>query len=235
MAGVSVDYLVRLEQGRADHPSEQVLASLARALRLNGSERDFLYRCAGNNPPAPTTVPRHLSPGLQRVLDRLADTPVGVFTAAWELIEANSRWQALLGQQTERSGRERNLVWTWFNHKESRVVRDEAEYRAFARSMVADLHATAARYPDDPELASMIADLRRDSPWFAELWHSYAVAPHLSARKTINSPVVGALTLDCDVLTAPDTDIRIVVYTAPPGSEEASKLDLLGVTGLQAI
>lgn len=233
LAGVSVDYLVRLEQGRATCPSDQVLAALARALRLDGGERDFLYRCAGSAPPAPGVVPRHLSPGLQRILDRLADTPVGVFTAAWELIEANRLWQALLGPPAAQPGRDRNLIWGWFTHRDSRVIRKEAEYADFARSMVTDLHATAARYPDDPGLVSMIADLRRRSGWFAELWDSYAVTRRSSDRKTISTPAVGTLTLDCDVLTAPDTDVRIVVYTAAPGSEDARKLELLAVIGLQ--
>jgi transcriptional regulator with XRE-family HTH domain len=230
LAGVSVDYLVRLEQGRATHPSDQILAALARALRLDRGERDALYRCAGSAPPAPTFVPRHLSPGLQRMLDRLTDTPVGVFTAAWELVAANRLWEALLGPPAARAGRDRNLIWGWFTHRGSRVAWTDATYAAFARSMVADLHATAVRYPDDAELAAMIADLRRDSPWFDELWRDWTIAPHVSARKVINSPV-GQLTLDCDVLTALDSDLRIVVYTAAPGSDDASKLTLLGVLG----
>jgi hypothetical protein len=101
--------------------------------------------------------------------------------------------------------------------------------------MVADLHATAARYPDDTELTAMVADLRRESTWFAELWDSYGVARHLSERKTVDSPTVGRITLDCDVLTALDSDLRIVVYTAPPGSADAGKLDLLRVVGLQEL
>lgn len=158
-----------------------------------------------------------------------------MYTAAWELVEANQPWQALLGAPAGRPGRERNLVWSWFTHGESTVARTETEHAEFARSMVADLHATAARYPDDPELAAMITDLRRESGWFAELWDSYDIARHLSERKTIDSPTIGPITLDCDVLTAPDSDLRIVVYTAAPGSEEAGKLDLLRALGLQEI
>jgi transcriptional regulator with XRE-family HTH domain len=235
LAGVSVDYLVRLEQGRASNPSTQVLASLARALRLTDTERDLLYACAGTAPPTASVVSRHISPGLHRILDRLADTPVGVYTASWELILANPLWQALFGEPERPAGRERNLIWRFFTDEHSSVARTSEEYERFARTMVSDLHDAAARYADDRELRAMIADLRARSDWFAELWNAYTVTRQVADRKTILSPVVGPVTVDCDILTAPDTDLRIVVYTARPGSEDASKLDLLRVAGLQRI
>lgn len=114
LSGLSVDYLVRLEQGRARNPSPQVLAALARALRLNAHERDVLYRSGGIAPPSPGVVSTHLSTGLQRILDHLADTPVGVYTAAWDFVLGNRMWHALFGDQTALSGREANLVWRAF-------------------------------------------------------------------------------------------------------------------------
>ena len=235
LAGVSVDYLVRLEQGRASNPSPQVLAALARALRLTDTERDLLYLSAGVAPPPPTVVSCHISPGLQRILDRLADTPVGVFSASWDLVHANPLWRALFGWREERTGRERNIIWRFFVHDESTILRTSEEYSRFAATMVSDLHAAAARYPADRELAVMIRDLRTISDRFTELWDAYTVTRQISERKTIQSPAVGPVTVDCDVLTAPDSDLRIVVYTARPGSADADKLDLLRVTGLQAI
>lgn len=235
LAGVSVDYLVRLEQGRAVSPSAQVLGSLARALRLTVAERDLLFTAAGAAPPSPRVVSRHVSPGLQRVLDRLADTPVAVYTAAWEQVLANPLWQALFGEQGRTEGREANLVWRFFVHQQSSVARNPAEYADFAATMVSDLHGAAARYPDDRDLAAMIAALRARSDWFAELWGDYTVARQVSDRKTILSPAVGPVTVDCDILTAPDSDLRLVIYTARPGSEDAGKLDLLRVAGLQAL
>jgi hypothetical protein len=101
--------------------------------------------------------------------------------------------------------------------------------------MVSDLHDAAARYCDDRDLAAMISDLRVRSDWFARLWDGYTVSRQISDRKTILSPAVGPVTVDCDILTAPDSDLRIVIYTARPGSEDAGKLDLLRVAGLQAI
>ena len=89
LAGVSVDYLVRLEQGRSTSPSPQVLASIARALRLTNEERDHLYRVAGAAVPTKADVPRHLTPSIQRIVDRLGDTPAAVFSATWDLISWN--------------------------------------------------------------------------------------------------------------------------------------------------
>jgi len=235
LAGVSVDYLVRLEQGRASNPSPQVLAALARALRLTDTERDLLYVSAGIAPPPQTVVSRHISPGLQRILDRLADTPVGVFTASWDLIFANPLWRGLFGWHEERTGRDGNIIWCLFMRNESLIERTSEEHGRFAATMVADLHDAAARYPADRELAAMIRDLRANSAWFIELWDTYTVTRQISERKTIQSPTVGPVSVECDVLTAPDSDVRIVVYTARPGSVDAEKLDLLRVTGVQLI
>jgi transcriptional regulator with XRE-family HTH domain len=235
LAQVSVDYLVRLEQGRAVTPSPQVLGSLARALRLTAAERDLLFTAAGVAPPSPRVVSRHVSPGLQRVLDRLSGTPVAVYTAAWEQVLANPLWQALFGERCRPEGREANLIWRFFTGGYSAIARSDAEYAAFAATMVADLHAAAARYSDDRDLAAMIGDLRARSDWFAGLWDGYAVGGQVSDRKTIMSPAVGPVTVDCDILTAPDSDLRLVIYTARPGSEDAGKLDLLAVAGLQAL
>src|SRR5262249_21311821 len=85
-AGLSVDYLARLEQGRADNPSPSVLAPLARALELSEAERDHLYRVAGSAPPRHGTIDRRITAGVQRMLDGLADTPVVVADAAWTII-----------------------------------------------------------------------------------------------------------------------------------------------------
>src|ERR1700760_1305598 len=79
LAGVSVDYIVRLEQGRATSPSAQVVAALARALRLTRAERDHLYRLAGLQPPSDGVISDHIPPGVQRLLTRLGETPVAVF------------------------------------------------------------------------------------------------------------------------------------------------------------
>ncbi|KDN19630.1 helix-turn-helix transcriptional regulator [Amycolatopsis rifamycinica] len=232
LAGISADYVVRLEQGRATSPSAQVVEALARALRLTRDERTHLFRLAGLVPPGPGTVPRHITPGVHRMLDRLAGTPVAVFDAAWNQLLANPLYTALMGDW---HGNDRNAAWRNFLTPNTRV-RDTPESRdALQAALVADLRRTAGSYPDDAGLRSLIADLRRLSPRFAELWRSGAVGRHDAARKTIDHPDVGPLTLDCDVLEAPGSDLRLMVYTAEPGSDEADRLALLGVIGTQSL
>lgn len=110
LAGISVDYLTRLEQGRATSPSTQVIEALARALRLSDAERELLFRFGGQQPPGPDLVPQRIPASVQRLLDRLSTTPVAVYDAMWNLIDANSPYEALSGASAWR-GIERNGLW----------------------------------------------------------------------------------------------------------------------------
>ena len=233
LAGVSVDYLVRLEQGRSTSPSPQVLASIARALRLTNEERDHLYRVAGAAVPTGSDVPRHLTPSIQRIVDRLGDTPAAVFSATWDLISWNPLWAALQGDPSAYSGKSANVAWRVFLAGDNPVIQSAEESDAFEHDLAADLRSASGRYPEDRALSALIATLLESSPRFADLWSCARVATHLSSRKIIDAPAVGPITLDCDVLMAPGSDLRVVVYTAEPGSVDADRLDLLRVAGLQ--
>jgi transcriptional regulator with XRE-family HTH domain len=228
LAGLSVDYLARLEQGRAGAPSPSVLAPLARALRLSENERDHLFRVAGQAVPGAGRIDRHITPSVQRVLDRLQDVPVLVIDAAWQPVAKNALAKALLGDGDE------NVLRRHFRGETGRVVREPAEVERMEEAAVADLHDAAGRFPNDAPLQELIADLRRTSPRFDALWEQRPVARHIADRKTFEHPEVGRITLDCDELTVGGSDLRLVVYTARPGSPDAQALALLGAIGLQS-
>jgi len=233
LAGLSADYVTRLEQGRSAAPSAQVLASLARALRLTDAERDHLFLLGGQPAPGPGLVPSRLTPGLQRLLDQLTGTPVSVYDAAWTLLAWNPLWAALVGEPAAQPGRDRNVLWQHFTRGGSRVRHTPEHAAGFEASAVADLRAAAARYPADAGLRRLIADLNAASPRFAALWDQRAVGHHDRDRKTVHHPDLGPVTVDCDVLTVAGSDLRVVAYTAAPGSEAAEKLRLLAVLGPQ--
>jgi transcriptional regulator with XRE-family HTH domain len=237
LAGISVDYLTRLEQGRATSPSSQVVEALARALRLPDAERELLFRLAGHVTPGRDVVSARITPSVQRLLDRLEHTPVAVHDAAWNLIVANQPYDALMGQTTSWRGLERNAVWRHLLGLPNRTVHTPAERATFVALLVADLRLTAARYPADRELKRLVAELTAHSPRFTELWESgTVVSPRDQSRhKTIDHPEAGLITLDCDTLIVGGEDLRITVYTAEPGTADAEKLALAVVLGVQAL
>ena len=235
LAGISVDYVTRLEQGRATNPSAQVIEALARALRLSAEQRAHLFRLGGLVPPGPDMVPAYLTPSVQRLLDRLVGAAVGVFDATWTLLLANPLYAALMGDPSGWRGNERNSVWRNFVGEGNRARQTREQRREFEVALVADLRETAGRYPADQQLRRLVADLRAHSARFAELWDSGAVGRHEAARKTIDHPTVGPLTLDCDRLSVDGSDLRIMIYTAEPGTPDDERLALLAVLGTQTL
>ncbi len=233
LAGMSADYVTRLEQGRASAPSVQVLTALARALRLTGAEREHLFVLAGQPLPGPGIMPAHLTPGLQRLLDQLSGIPVSVNDASWTLLAWNPLWAALVGDPAGSRGRDRNVLWRHFTGAPGRVSHTPEDEPRFEASAVADLRAAAARYPQDAGLRQLVADLRAASPRFAQLWESREVGTHERDHKTVHHPELGPITVDCDVLSVPAVDLRVIAFTAAPGSADADKLRLLGVLGTQ--
>jgi transcriptional regulator with XRE-family HTH domain len=237
LAGISVDYLTRLEQGRATSPSSQVVEALARALRLSDAERELLFRLAGLAAPGHDVVSARVTPSVQRLLDRLAHTPVAVYDAAWNLIVANRPYDALMGETSSLRGIERNAVWRHLIGPGSRAVDTPDEHAWLQSMLVADLRMTAARYPADHELKRLVAQLTAQSPRFAELWQSNEVgSPQQQDRhKVIDHPDVGLIALDCDTLTVAGDGLRIMVYTAEPGTADAERLALAIVLGTQSV
>ncbi|MET9174043.1 helix-turn-helix transcriptional regulator [Streptomyces misionensis] len=230
LAGISVEYVVRLEQGRVRTPSAQVCSALARALRLSDDEHAHLLRMAGHVAD-PRRVPRVVPANLHRIMDQLAANPLALYDATWRLLHWNQLFAATFGELAVHESQERNvLVWVFLGEL-PRVRQTASERAAFEESLIADLRATTGRYPDDPELPALIERLGR-SARFRELWSSRSVGGHESARKYAEHPEVGDIALISDVLTT-QGDLRLVVYTPQPGTDARGKLDLLTAVGVQ--
>ncbi|MEJ2889118.1 helix-turn-helix domain-containing protein [Actinomycetospora aeridis] len=236
LAGISIDYVVRLEQGRTRTPSAQVCAALARALRLSDHEQAHLFRLAGHAADR-GRISRRIPAGVRRIVDALHDHPVALLDVTWTLISWNPLYAALMGDPSGLSDRERNTLWKQFTegHTHARVQHTPEERDVLVRSLVADLRGSTSRYPEDPDLAALIADLSATSAEFVALWDSGVVAGHQQSRKTVVHPDVGDVVIDCDTLTTAEDDLRLLVFTPAPGSDARSRLDLLAAVGTQAM
>ncbi|GAB2601117.1 transcriptional regulator [Paractinoplanes abujensis] len=231
LAGISVEYVVQLEQGRAASPSAQVCSSLARALRLSADEHAHLMRLAGQ-PAGPHHIPRLVPDSLHRIIGQLDHNPTAVFDAVWQLLHWNPLFAATMGDPTRHTGGSRNAMIWQFEDEPTRVRHTEAERDAFEASLVADLRATSSRFPHDPEIPALITRLRRSSR-FRALWDQPSVAPIPSSAKVVDHPAVGAIALDSNVLTTEEAGLRVLVYTPRPGTDARSKLTLLAAVGTQ--
>ncbi|MDQ6751189.1 MAG: helix-turn-helix domain-containing protein [Actinomycetota bacterium] len=227
-AGISVNYLMRLEQGHARTPSLLVVSALARALRLNPTEAAHLDRLAGHADSTARVAARHITPSVQRILARFDDVPVIVIDPAWTIVAANAMARALLGDDPvgQNAARRQFVGPKW-------VERELEEEERFEREVVGDLHLQIARHPDDTALHALVAELRAASERFATLWADPPASASSSSRKTFHHPTAGTITLDCDHLEVVGSDLRVVLWTATPGSPDATALALLSVVGLQ--
>ncbi|WP_250033191.1 helix-turn-helix domain-containing protein [Paractinoplanes maris] len=235
LAGISVDYVVRLEQGRFASPSAQVVAALARALQLTTAERDHLYRLAGHVPPA--DISDHVPPGLQRMLTRLGDTAaVAVFAADWQLISWNRGWAALLGDPSAVPPPLRNFARDSFPAEGHTPRLSQWPVTSFARevteaAIVSDLRRATGRFPGHRRLTKLVRDLTEGNRRFAELWAAGGVGSHREDHKIVDHPTVGPIAVDCDVLTDGDAELKIVILTAAADTDDETRLRLALVSG----
>lgn len=234
LTGMSVDYYNRLEQARAPQPSSQILRPLARSLRLSDDERDHLFRLAGHTPPERSGTSSHVRPALLHVLDRLDDCAAFVTSDLDVLLAQNRLARLLMGEATGGDGWESSTTWTWFTRpgRRSRIPRDDHGYHSRVR--VADLRATWSRRRGDADVEVLVSRLLAASPEFVELWAEHEVAVRRADTKRFVHPEVGVVQVDCEVLATTDEGQRLVILGARPGTEDAERLQLIGVLGDQA-
>ncbi|MFI0039584.1 helix-turn-helix transcriptional regulator [Streptomyces mutabilis] len=236
LAGASVDYYNELERGAGSQPSEQMIAALARALRLSADERDYLYRLADRPVPVQGGAASHVHPGMLDLLGRMTSTPAQVITDLHITLVQNPLAVALVGDQSGFRGPRASFVHRWFTEPDTRLLYPEADHESQSRALVADLRAAAARRDaKDPEVGSMIRTLLAVSPEFAALWADHDVAFRRDDRKRIVHPTIGVIEVNCLNLFSEDGRQRLLWFTPAVGTESAGLLELLGVVGTQEV
>jgi transcriptional regulator with XRE-family HTH domain len=232
LAGMSVDYVVRLEQGRSSQPSTQLLGALARALRLTDDERNHLFHLAGHQPPPADGIARLARAGLVRLLDLVGDTPAMVLSDLGEVLAQNRMSILLSGDHTALTGDRRYVAYRYFTDPAIRDLHGPEEWQRHARQQVADLRAVAGRRAGDPAVTGLIERLRAASDDFRRMWAEHEVAVRRADRKTFLHPRVGRVTMDCETLVTPDLGQQLLVLT-PADAEAREKLELLRVLGVE--
>ena len=236
LAHISTEYYVRLEQARAPRPSSEVLAGIVGALHLDDAESDHLHLLAGTTPRRTRQLTRQVRPSITALIHRLPATAAIVLSAAFEVLAWNDLAAALMEDFSLLTPLNRNLARKAFLQPEDPTalygISDDVEFR---RSVVLELRAAHARYPEDPAVAALVDELRAGSPNFAQLWNRHDVQAAPMLTKTFQNQHVGPITLDCDTLRVPDRDQHLVLFTAAACTPAAEALELLQVIGTQTL
>lgn len=229
--GMSPDYYARLERGAGSQPSEQMVAALARGLRLSLPERDHLFALAGHTAPRRTARTDHVAPALMRVLDRLDDTPAQVMGSLGETLAQNQLSTALFGDQTHYVGPARSMVYRWFTDPSSRSVYPAEDHDQHGRTFTAQLHHVVANHGTTSPAAHLARQLCDLSAEFADLWAQQQIGLSFSEPKRFTHPDLGRLDLHCQTLLDPASEHSLLVFTATPGTPSHDAMALLGVLG----
>ncbi|MEV5612540.1 helix-turn-helix domain-containing protein [Streptomyces sp. NPDC052225] len=226
LAAISVDYYTRLEQGRV-RASAPVLATLARALRLDEDQTRYAYELAGRGDARPRRrSAQRVRPAVRRLLDQLAHTPALALGRRLDVLAWNPAATALYTDFAAVPADRRNYVRLLFTDPAMRAL--HREWKHDARDAVAALRMEAAAEPDDPELARLVGELSVQDADFRTWWAEHRVITAGYGTKHYRHPVVGDLTLDCDTWASPDgSGQRLMVLTAEPGSDAHDALRIL--------
>ncbi|MFI8287524.1 helix-turn-helix transcriptional regulator [Streptomyces sp. NPDC085614] len=233
LAGISIDYYVRLERGKETRPSPAVLDYLARALHMDDQEhqhlRELAARAARYAPEPPPAPSRTVRPHLKLLLDSLRPKPAYVISRSMDMLAWNPGGLALYAGLDDWPVNHRNLARYLFLHPAARALFPDRARQITA--CVARLRAVAGIAPDAPDLTNLVGELLLKSPDFARLWERYEVTGRKPAQKTFHHPRVGTVTLTSQSMDLEGTPgQRIGVYTAEPGTPDHDAMILLDMT-----
>jgi transcriptional regulator with XRE-family HTH domain len=225
LANVSVDYLIRLEQGRIERPSPEVVEGLARSLLLDSAERRHLFRlAAASEPTAGLGDGTAVRAGLLLLIDTLDRVPAVLLSRRLDLLYWNTIAEALLGPFPDH----RNYARMIFRDPAQRAL--HADWEEAGRQTAALLRYAAARHPDDDRLRALVAELGGADPQFSTWWDAHDVEEKRHGTKTYLHPTAGELTLAYEALPMPDDGDQILtVFAAEPDTVDAERLAGLAV------
>ena len=220
LANVSVDYLIRLEQGRVERPSPEIVEALARSLLLDPSERRHLFRlAAASEPTAGHGDGSSVRDGIRLLIDTLDRTPAVLLSRRLDLLHWNPIAEALLGPFADH----RNYARMIFRDPAQRTL--HADWEEAARQTAALLRYAVARHPEDDRLQALVAELDDADPRFSSWWDAHDVAEKRHGAKTYLHPTAGELTLTYEALPMPDDGDQILtIYTVELGTIDAEGL-----------
>lgn len=233
LAGVSVAYYTRLEQGNGRNVSTEVLDAIARALKLSDAERDHLTHLAKPKQKKHRRMgrPQQLRPAVQHLMDAMDGVPAYVLGRRLDILGWNRMARALLGDFAALPPQERNMARLVFLDPNARDLYVDWEVKA--TDLVSVLRMYAGCSADDPQLPELIGELSVRSEEFRRLWAAHTVQDKGHGAKRLHHPLVGEMTLSYETLSLPDDhDQSLVTYHAEPGSRSADSLRLLAGWGV---
>ncbi|TQK52245.1 helix-turn-helix protein [Streptomyces sp. SLBN-118] len=236
LAGVSVAYYTRLEQGNGRNVSTEVLDAIARALRLSDVERDHLTHLAKPKQKKHRRMgrPQQVRPSVQQLIDAMDTVPALIFGRRLDILGWNRMARALLGDFAALKAPERNMAKLVFLDPNARDLYIDWECKAV--EMVSVLRMYAGCSADDPQLPGLIGELSVKSEEFRRLWAAHTVQEKGHGAKRLHHPLVGEMTLSYETLSLPDDhDLSVVTYHAEPGSRSADSLRLLAGWGVDEL
>jgi transcriptional regulator with XRE-family HTH domain len=236
LAGISIDYYVRLERGKETRPSPAVLDSLARALHLDDQEhqhlRDLAARAARYAPEPPASPSRTVRPHLTLLLETMRPNPAYILSRSMDFLAWNPGGLALYAGLDDWPAKQRNLARYFFLHPAAREL--SPNWDSQVRACVSRLRAIAGTAPDAPDLTTIVGELLLKSPDFAKVWERYDVTGCKPTQKAFRHPHVGSITLTAQIMHLEGTPgQRLSVYTAVPGTPDHDALLLLDMTASQ--
>ncbi|HZR44506.1 MAG TPA: helix-turn-helix transcriptional regulator [Ktedonobacteraceae bacterium] len=228
LANIGTSWYISLEQGRDIHPSEQVLESLAQALKLSPDERQHLFLLALQHiPMREVPAEEQVSPALQQVVKSLDPHPAYILGRRWDVLAHNRAAEYLFSFDSISPPHTRNMLWRIFTSPARyRLYADEQRREYVARGLIAQFRADYARYPGDPWFAELISDLQQASEQFRLWWSQHDVSSVPDCHKEMKHPTLGHLEFEMVTLQVPThPDQKMLIYTA--SSATVAKLERL--------